>query len=276
LIKISLQYISPVFFVFIRFFITIVLFCFIFRNKISFKNYRAWKKGVILGIFLFFGFAFQTAGLEFTTASKSAFITGTALVAIPFVQYVILKTRPKTENVVGAVIVMTGLYILSEAYFSVPNTGDILTLICAFSFAVHIVLLNKYSTSENFNYLAFGQFLTMTVLSFVFMILFEMVFYDEIFLIPDSTLLITLVYTSVISTLVSIILITKYQQKTTPLRAGIIYNMESIFAVFFAFLILREILNFSQLIGALIMIIGLLISEFYGYIKFKFSNGNKN
>ncbi len=235
-----------------------------------------WKKGIVLGSFLFLGFAFQTLGLEYTTASKSAFITGTALIIIPFAQFLILKTKPKIENIVGAIVVLAGLYILSEAYLILPNKGDILTLLCAASFAIHIVLLNKYTTQDNFNYLAFGQFLTMTVLSFLFMIVLEIYFFDELFIEFNYTLLLTIIYASVFSTLISIVLVTKYQQQTTPLRAGIIYNMESIFAVFFAFIILNEILNFSQITGALIMIAGLLISEFYGFIKLKLTNGNKS
>jgi drug/metabolite transporter (DMT)-like permease len=276
LIKISLNFISPFFFLFIRFFITVLLFCFLFRKKIILTDYSKWKKGVILGIFLFSGFAFQTIGLKYTTASKSAFITGTAIVLIPFAQYFLLRSRPKAENITGGLIVLTGLYILSEAYITIPNPGDLLTLLGAVSFAVHIVLLNKYTTESNFNYLAFGQFLTMSVLSFIFMIIFEIIISDELIFIFNEILAVTIVYSSVIATLISIVLITKYQQETTPLRAGIIYSMESVFAVFFAFIIIGEILNFNQMIGALIMISGLIISEFYGFFKYKYFNAGKS
>ena len=260
---------------FVRFFITLLLFYFIFRKKIEIKDFENWKKGIILGIFLFSGFAFQTIGLKYTTASKSAFITGTAIILIPFVQYLILKIKPKPENIIGGMIVLAGLYILSEAYITVPNFGDILTAVCSVSFAVHIVLLNKYTTENNFYFMAFGQFLTMAGLSLLFLIIFEIGIFGEFKLEISSTLLLTLIYSSLIATLASIILVTKYQQETTPLRAGIIYSMESVFAVFFAFIILGEILNLNQITGALIMITGLLISEFYGYIKYKFSHAGK-
>lgn len=276
LIKISLNFISPFFFLFIRFFITILLFFLLYRNKIDLTDYSKWKKGIILGIFLFSGFAFQTIGLKYTTASKSAFITGTAIVLIPFAQYFLLRSRPKPENITGGLIVLTGLYILSEAYITIPNLGDLLTLLCAVSFAVHIVLLNKFTTENNFNYLAFGQFLTMSVLSFIFMIIFEIMISEELIFIFNETLAVTIVYSSVIATLISIIFVTKYQQQTTPLRAGIIYSMESVFAVFFAFIIIGEILNFNQMIGALIMISGLIISEFFGFFKYKYFNAGKS
>ncbi len=276
LIKISLNFISPLLFVFLRFFITLIVFSVFFYKKIDFRKYKEWKYGLILGIFLFLGFTFQTLGLKFTSASKSAFITGTSLIFIPFAQYIILKSKPKAENIFGAVIVMAGLYILSEAFITVANKGDVLTLLCAGSFAVHIVFLDKYSRHINFYCLVFGQFLAMAVLSLVFVLVTEVYIYHDIFFIPNVKLILAVIYSSLFSTLISIILMTKYQQETTPLRAGIIYNMESLFAVFFAFIILGEILNLSQILGAGIMLAGLFISEFYPYIKCKISNEKKS
>ena len=276
LIKISLQFISPVSFVFIRFLLTLLIFYFIFRKRLDPSRFKEWKYGIILGIFLFFGFALQTFGLKFTSASKSAFITGTNLIVIPFAQYFILKNKPKIENLIGAGIVMLGLYILTEAYFTTPNIGDIATIFCAISFAIHIVLLDKYSRFINFNYLVFGQFLTMVILSFLFMIIFEIFIFEEFFFKINLKLIFSILFISIFSTLIGIMLMTKYQKATTPLRAGIIYNMESVFAVFFAFIILGELMNFNQLIGVIIMLLGLLISEFYGFIKFKFINGDRS
>lgn len=248
----------------------------IFRNKLEFSNFKLWKNGLILGFFLFLGFSFQTVGLEFTSASKSGFITGSNLVIIPFAQYFILKIKPGSENLVGALIVLIGLYILSEAFYIDPNIGDLMTLFCAVFFAIHLVLLNKYTNSENFLYMTFGQFFSMTVMSLIFTFLYDENFKGGAFIFLNTELIITLIYTSFVSTLLSILLITKYQNMTTPLRAGIIYSMESIFAAIFAFIVLNEILNFNQLIGAAIMFTGLIISEFYGIVKLKAKNVKKN
>lgn len=276
LVKISLNSVSPGLFIFLRFSFTLILFMIIFRNKINFKNFSLWKNGLILGVFLFLGFAFQTVGLEYTTASKSGFITGTNLVILPFAQYIILRIKPKGENITGALIVLMGLYILSEAFIIVPNAGDVLTFFCAVFFAVHIVLLNKYTDNDNFLYMTFGQFLSMSVLSLIFIFTYDNFIKGGAFIRLNSELIAALVFTSLISTLLSILLVTKYQHFTTPLRAGIIYSMESIFAAIFAFIVLNEILNFNQMIGAAIMFTGLIISEFYGIIKFKLNNANKS
>lgn len=77
------------------------------------------------------------------------------------------------------------------------------------------------------------------------------------------------------STLISFFLMTKYQQLTTPVRAGIIYNMESVFAVIFAYIILNEVLYFNQVTGIIIMFAGLFISEFYSYFKDRKPNEKK-
>lgn len=275
MIKLSLTGISPMAFILIRFTITLVLFIIFFGKKIKLSEYSAWKFGLLLGIFLFCGFGFQTMGLKYTSASKSAFITGTSLIIIPFAQYVILNSRPKAENITGALIVLAGLVVLSESYKLTPNSGDVLTLICAFSFAVHIVLLDKYSRSVNFTYLVFGQFLAMVVLSLLSVIIFEVFIFGDFLLVFNSDLIFPLMFTSLFSTFLSIVLMTRYQNKTTPLRAGIIYNMESLFAVFFSYILINERLNFPQIAGAFIMISGLFVSEFYFLFKLKFSGGKE-
>ncbi|MBL8006614.1 MAG: DMT family transporter [Ignavibacteria bacterium] len=275
MIKLSLTGISPMAFILIRFTITLALYLIFFGKKIKISDYSAWKYGLLLGVFLFCGFGFQTMGLKYTSASKSAFITGTSLIIIPFAQFLILNSRPKAENIAGALIVLAGLVILSESYILTPNFGDVLTLICAFSFAVHIVLLDKYSRSVNFSYLVFGQFLAMVVLSLLSVIIFELFVFGDFFIVFNSDLIFPLLFTSLFSTFISIILMTKYQNKTSPLRAGIIYNMESLFAVFFSYLLINERLNFPQITGALLMITGLFISEFYSLFKIKYSGGKE-
>lgn len=276
LIKLSLVFVSPVLFNFIRFAFTLLLFIIFFYEKIRHIKFADLKFGLILGVFMILGFVFQTIGLQYTTASKSAFITGTNLIFIPFIQFTVLKTKPKYFNLIGAFIVLTGLYILSEIFEIAPNVGDILTVFCAFFFAVHIVLLDKYSAKSNINFLIFGQFLISTVMCFFFAFFYEYLILDETKFTPEPIVFITIFFTVIFSTLIGIVFMTKFQRLTTPLKAGIIYNMESIFALIFAYFILKEIMNSNQIIGAVIMVIGLIFSELFGFINIKKLIGKKN
>ena len=267
LIKIGLIYVSPFAFVFYRFLITTIIFIIIFRKKLPGIKFKELKYGFILGIYLYIGFITQTIGLKYTTAANSAFITGTNIVLIPFVQILLVKTKPKIENIIGIIIVVIGLFFLTEIKNANFNYGDFITLFCAISFAIYIVLLDKYYKKTGYFELIYGQFITMVFLCLFGMFFIEYLILDEYYFELNFESSFTLIFTSLLATLLGLYIAIKYQKFTTPVRAGLIYNMEQIFAVIFAYFIINELLSFNQLIGAIIMFTGLLISEFFGEFK---------
>ncbi len=268
LTKISLKFISPVFLVFLRFLITTILFYIVYRKKVSFR-FSEWKNGALLGFLLFTGFVTQTIGLNYTSASNSAFITGTNLIMIPFVQYFLMKVKPKKANFVGIIIVIVGLYFLADVYHSSLNIGDAITLICALAFAIHIVFLDMYLKKDKVINLIFGQFISMSVFCLLFLIVYEVLISKSFYFEPNISLTSIILYVSIIGTFFVFIIVTKYQGKTSPVKAGIIYNMEQVFAVIFAFFILNERLTPLQILGGCVMITGLFISELTGFLRSK-------
>ena len=263
LIKLVLNDISPMAFVFSRFVLTTAIFYIFFRKDLIKVNRTEFKNGLILGIFLFVGFFTQTIGLKYTTASKSAFITGINIVLLPFVQIFITKSKPNFGNILGVILVVIGLYFLTELQKTKINTGDLITLICAVAFAFQIVYLDKYSKNANHIVLVYGQYISMVVLSFLSMLIFEItIFKDFKFELNLQSGFIT-IFTAIFSTLLALYLAMKYQRYVSPVRAGLIYNMEQITAVIAAYFILTEIMSFSQITGAVIMTIGLIVSEIF-------------
>jgi drug/metabolite transporter (DMT)-like permease len=263
LIKLVLNDVSPYLFVFSRFVFTLILFLIIFRVSYTKQDIREIKKGFILGIFLFVGFMTQTIGLKYTTASKSAFITGINIVLLPFVQMILIRKKPNLGNITGIIVVMLGLYFLTELKNSEINFGDIITLVCAVIFAFHIVLLDKYSQKAGHINLIYGQYLSMVVFSLFSMILFEVILQKDLKFNFNSQSVFIVIFTAVFSTFLALYLAMKYQKFVTPVRAGLIYNMEQVFAVISAYFILSEIMSTPQIIGAIIMTIGLIISEIF-------------
>jgi drug/metabolite transporter (DMT)-like permease len=273
LIKIVLNDVSPNALVFSRFLLTILFFFIFFGKQIKNIKFEGFKHGLILGVFLFIGFLSQTIGLKYTTASKSAFITGINIVLIPFVQFVIIRTKPNFGNIIGVAIVIIGLFFLTEIKYSSINIGDMFTLICAVAFAFHIVFLDKFSRKSGAVSLVFGQYITMFFLSLLSMIIFENILLkDFVFRINNTTILI-IIFTAFFSTFLAFYLAIKYQKFVTPVRAGLIYNMEQVSAVISAYFILNEIMNFNQIAGAVFITIGLIISEIF--TKFKYERINK-
>jgi len=260
--KFALENFSPIALVFLRFSITVVVFLIIYYKKLKLRGFKEWRYGFILGFLLFLGFITQTTGMKYTTASNSAFITGANVLLVPFALFFIAKRKPKLQNLIGVVIVTIGLYFLTGIGDSPMNYGDFITMFCTIAFALHVVLLDKYSKITDIIHLVFGQFLSMAVLSFIYMMAVE-VFINKNFQMEftaNSTMLV--LFLALFGTLLVFFLMTKFQGMTNPIKASIIYNMEQVFATFFAFFLLDERLTFSQILGAVVMITGLIISEF--------------
>lgn len=273
-VKIALKYMSPNAFIFFRFFLTVVIFYAAYRTKIKEFNNEDVKKGIVLGVFLFLGFVSQTIGLQHTTSANSAFITGTYLVLIPFVQIMVIKVKPKMENIIGVGIVMFGIYILSDIKNAELNFGDLITMICSIAFAYHIVYLDKYSRVSDALPLIWGQYLAMAVLSLLSLVFIEYLWMDSFKAEFNWFLVFSIVFNGIFSTFIALFLAIKFQKYTTPIRAGLIYNMEQVFAVFFGFLLISEYLSMNQVIGALIILLGFILSEFYQVIKNKILHAN--
>lgn len=255
-IKGALEDASPLFFVGIRFLIAAILLTPFMLKRLREFTKPVLRAGIILGTILFFGFSSQTLGLQFTTASKSGFITGLAVVFTPLLQMVIEHRMPRPGNLIGVVLVVIGLYLLTSPSGATFNVGDALTLACAFFFALYIVYIDVFSKKFSIMHLVYLQICTVAALSFVFTAAFESVRFD-----PSGNLLFALAYTAILATVVNTYLQTKYQQFTTPTRAAIIFTLEPVFAALLAFLILHEILGLQGVIGGAVILGGLIISE---------------
>jgi drug/metabolite transporter (DMT)-like permease len=267
LVKIGLDYSSPIFYVFVRFLLTTLIFCIIFYKDLKRISFSDFKYGAFIGLFLFAGYVTQTIALKYTSASNTAFITGTNIVFLPFVQMLIIRVAPKTENIFGIIIVLIGLYFLTDLQNMSFNKGDYFALLCSLSYAFYIVYLDKYTRIKDFKSLIFGMFLSTTIYALFSSFIIEGAIYNEIRFEFVTPLIAGIIINTIFANYLGLFISIKYQKDTTPVRAGLIYNMEQIFAVFFAYIFISEIMTLRQIFGALIMFLGLLISEFYGIIK---------
>jgi drug/metabolite transporter (DMT)-like permease len=265
--KISIVDLPPFYFLSARFILATLLFLIIFFKKIHIPEKNEFIGALILGTLLFVGFATQTVGLNFTTVSKSALITGLNLIIIPFAQYVFIKKKVGIENWIGVLIVLIGLYLLTNSGGKGFNYGDVLTLICAFCWAFYIIYLDIASRKYRLHILVFVQFILVSILSLICALLFESK--DNVLnLIHFSfTSISGIVYTSVLATLVATFLGNKYQKETTPIRAGIIFMFEQPSAVFFGIIFINESFGFFQILGGILMLLGILFSESFEYFR---------
>jgi len=213
-------------------------------------------RGVILGILLFLGFVTQNIGLNYTTASKSAFITGLMVVFVPLLQFIVERRAPKIGNVVGVVIVSVGLWFLTSPEGSGFNVGDALTLSCAFLFGVYIVYLDVVAGELNAMQLTFLQCSTNAALAFVGTLLFETVSFGW-----SGRTVAILAYLTIFATVLTTYTQTRYQKDTTPTRAAVIFSIEPLIASVIAYFVLGEQMGELGILGGGLIVLGVLTSE---------------
>ncbi|QEN09244.1 DMT family transporter [Oceanispirochaeta crateris] len=256
-IKVALEYVSPLLLMGLRFFSAFVFFLIINPVKISSLHKGMFIKGSCLGVLMFLGYGLQTVGLQYTTASRSGFITYFYALLVPVFQFLILKKKPLWANLGGLALAFLGLTLITGGLGKGSmNSGDMLTLISAGSYSIYIVCLNLWSTDENPATLTALQLLVTAVLAFVFIPVFE-----TPFLISHPLLWFNLLYLSLLGSVVAVYVMTRFQNSLTPTRAAILYSLEPVFSVILAVLILQELFSSLQVIGAVLIISGVLFSE---------------
>ena len=279
IIKESLQDMSSMLFVGVRFMIAALVMLPVMFFKRGVFNKKAVFAGVALGFFMFMGFILQTAGLKYTTATKSGFITGTAVVMIPFLQTIIEKRPPTKGALIGTLLVLIGILFLTTGGSNVFvfinqlgsnfNFGDLLTLICAVFFALYVVYLDIITNKYDFWLLVFLQIATTSILGFVSAFFFSATGIEEIHFEYSNYLLFGLLYTALLASLAATLILTKFQKNVSPTKAGIIYSFEPVFGAIFAFFLLSEKITNFGIIGSILIFTGLVVSEVYeNWVKY--------
>src|SRR3970040_679223 len=133
----------------VRFALGGALMALTFRKDLLRLNRAEVRAGVLIGLFLFLGYVFQTNGLRFTTPSKAGFINGTGVVLVPVLLAVFCRKKINVWVWAGAVATFAGLYLLSvpagASGWTALNAGDVLVFVAAIIWALHIILVARYS-----------------------------------------------------------------------------------------------------------------------------------
>ncbi|WP_026581456.1 DMT family transporter [Bacillus sp. J33] len=253
---ISLEYYTPYQIMAGRFLVGFILLSAVFYKKLKFSNKKTLLKGTIIGLLLYLAFALQTVGLQYTTPSKNAFLTAVNVVIVPFIGYLLYKRKIDKFELFGAVLAIVGVGILSLKLSSDINIGDLLTLCCALGFAFHIFYTAKFVKEEDPVLLTIIQMLAATVIGFI-VILFK----GEMNFSYEREGINSLFYLGIFSTTVAFLLQTVAQKFTTETKAAIILSTESFWGMLFSVTILGELMTIKMIIGAILILTAIIISE---------------
>ena len=258
-VKNSLDYVPPLYMMAFRFTIASVVLALLFLPKFKHLDKSTFFHGMILGIFLFAAYAFQTVGLQFTTAGKNAFLTTTYVMMVPFLNWFFHKSKPSWNCVLAAIIALAGIGLLSlQGDFSM-NRGDVLTIICGFFFAVHIIFISRYTQTQDP--------VLLTILQLAFSALFSWIFApftDERFPLQETfraDVIVSMLYLGLFSTLLCFLLQNVCQKYLRASTTSLLLSFESVFGVIFSIIFLKEILTAKMIVGCVLIFFALVLSE---------------
>jgi len=257
LTKNSISEIPTYNFLAIRFFIAFIISSVVFMKKMVRIGKNELLCGVGLGTLLYGTYAFQTVGLNYTTASKSAFITGFNVVLVPVFSSLMLKIKLESKYYISVTMAFMGLALMTlNQSITDINIGDVYTLACAAISALYIILVGKYTKNVESVSCAVVQIGVVGLLSLISS------FITEKSVMPsDYNIWINIVILSVVCTSGAYIVQNVAQRFTSPTHTALIYTAEPVFASIFAYLYSEEMLSSRGIIGALLILVGMLTAE---------------
>jgi drug/metabolite transporter (DMT)-like permease len=228
------------------------------------KKHFSWNMvacGAILALFDFSAFLTQTIGLQYTTPGINAFLTATYCVIVPFAWWVVAHKRPSICNVGAAVIAVVGIWLVAVTTSGETLTlglGEGLTQICALLFALHIVLVSRFSKTRDV--------LVLTVFQFIFEGFFGLCV-GAAFETPPALSLITpevvgqMAFLIVFASVVAFGIQNVSLAYVPPAQASLFLSLESVFGVIFSVLLYGEVVTARLLVGFTLIFIAILVNE---------------
>ncbi|PLV56844.1 DMT family transporter [Thermotoga sp. SG1] len=207
-----------------------------------------FKRGFLLGLVLCGAYIFQIWGLKFTSAAKSGFIVSSFVFFVPIFSFLLEGEKPRKEHLFSFIVGFLGIYLLTGGIGGF-SSGDLLQLFCAVLFALHVVLITRFSRVEREKDMMFWQFLVVAVIN--------LAFGANNFHLPVGALIVGL-YSGVFATVFGILWQMRYQKEVGSNTTALVYMTQPFISLVLSILLLGEKMNVPQFVGGLITAFALL------------------
>lgn len=259
--RVGMDYVGPFTYTGVRFLLgglSLLPLIYYFSRTGGYDRPSSWKEtmlpGLLAGTVLFTAVSLQQVGMLYTSAGKAAFITGLYLVLVPILG-IFLKQRTNLSTWLGCVLGLIGLYFLCIRESSTIQFGDLLVLIGAFFWAVHIHVIGRFNWLSAVR-LSCIQFLTCSLLGLSTAVIFESITINSL-----SQAALPILYGGLCSVGIAYTLQVVGQKFASPAHAAIILSMEAVFGVLGGYLLLQERMGLQEMTGCFLMLSGMLVSQ---------------
>ena len=231
------------------------------RNRIQTKeekekdNKTVLVAGLVCGVLLFLGTMFQQTGIMTTSAGKAGFLTALYIILVPMIGLLFGK-KAGIRLWISVLLSLGGLYLLCMKESFVLRQGDILLIIGAVVFSVHILAIDHFTNKVDGVKMSCIQFFVCGLLGIVCMFIFEE---------PKLTAIINawqpIIYSGALSCGIGYTLQIVGQKGMNPTVASLLLSLESVNAAIAGWLILGQKLSQTELFGCLLVFIGIIIAQ---------------
>lgn len=221
----------------------------------KFDMKRTLVGGSICGLVFTIAINLQQVSLIYTTAAKASFLTALYIVFIPVIG-LFFGRRPSVKIIICIFLAMVGTYLLSIKGGLKINRGDLIVILSALIFAIHILLLTKYSTNTNAVLVSLVQFAVCGVISLVGALVLEDISMEAI-LKSQATIL----YVGILSSGVGFTIQLMALKDLEPVVASMICSLESVFGALFGWLILSQEMTEREIFGAIIIFLATIFAQ---------------
>lgn len=257
----GMDFMQPLTFNGVRFLIgavSLIPLAFLFKPTITRKTpvRKGLLMGLLAGVPLFFASAFQQLGILYTSAGNAGFITSLYIVFVPIFALAGRK-RAGTQTWLGILLATIGLYFISAYPGFTMQAGDLLVLISAVFWALHLIVLSYLSPGYDFRLLAISQYFFVGVLSLVIGVLWKETFNWT----SVQGAMWPLLYAGIASVGIGFTLQLTGQRTVRADHAALLLSLEAVFAAFGGWLLLSERLSTAGVFGSILMLTGVVLAQ---------------
>ena len=252
--KIGLAQVAPQHFVLMRFSLATLMMLIIFSGRLKSFNHTILKRGGIVGIALGLTNLSFVFGIQGTSISRAGVLNNLFVLFIPIITKIIWRDRIGKMNLVGIVLAVWGIWLLASGGGQGFNRGDLVSTICAFMIACHIISVSKTLRDDDVYLISMVQFATVTVIAALATLLLP----AEPFNAPAKALL-PVVYCAIFPTVICFTIQNSYQRYVTPTRAGLVYTLDPVWSLLAGFVVLDERLSSREWIGCTLIFLAALL-----------------
>lgn len=242
--KIGLREIPPPLFVFSRFTLATLIMLIVFARRLQQLNRSILRRGVIVGIALGLTNISFVFGIQGTSISRAGVLNNLFVLFIPLITKLVWKDRVGRINLGGVALAAVGIWLLATSGGAGFNRGDLLSTICAFFIACHIITVSKVLRDDDVYLISLIQFATVAAIAGIAALLAPAAPFSV-----STTGVMTVVYCAIFPTVICFTMQNTFQRYVTPTRAGLIYTLDPVWSLLAGLFVLGEHLKPLEWLG---------------------------